>query len=271
MSLTGLIRRIVPPLLLDCVSHGLRRRGAGGHWSGVYRTYRDVPSAGPGFEDPRWLRGSRSRMVQLMRTVKECGSVPAAPESEASLLPLLAAVVGQTSGRVRILDFGGGLGISYPPVVTALVQCDAVEYHVLETPSLCNAGTRLFEHDARIQFHARLPSPAPAVDIVYLSSALQYVEDYAGLLRELAACQPAYFLFAKLSAGDFPTFATAQRNLAGSVLPYWFLNVDELAGHMAANGYTLVFKQLLQPELASQSLPEPYRPRYTCNLLFSRG
>ena len=106
------------------------------------------------------------------------------------------------------------------------------------------------------------------MDIVYTCSAMQYVEDYADLLKALCAYRPKYFLFVKLSAGDIPTYATAQKNVPGTVIPYLFLNVEEVIRIMKGNGYGLIYRCLLDREYDQGNFPPEYRLGRACNLLF---
>jgi putative methyltransferase (TIGR04325 family) len=190
---------------------------------------------------------------------------------EHSLLPLLAAIVGHQQGRVRILDFGGGAGIGFVHVAHALASDITLDYHVIELPLMCERAPKLFAGDGRIRFHDRLPKDLGSIDIVHLSTCLQYIEDSNGLLRSLCRYQPAYVFLAKLSAGDFPTFVSAQQNLEGNVLPYRFFNVAELVGLMEANGYRLLCKSVMGPEYHQSNFPPEYRMGRPCNLLFGGG
>ncbi len=265
------IRRIAPPLLVDL--HAKIRHGAQmGHvWGGVYEHFRTVPTGGDGFRGSEWLR---SLQVALEHQAAQCtadGTLSPSVAGENSMLPLLGSVVCHETKKVTVLDFGGGAGGTFLPFISGMADCRAVDYHVVEMPEICEIGRRFWSREARIHFHAELPSELPAVDIVYISSALQYVEDYRGLLRRLCEYRPRFFLFVKLSAGDIPTYATRQRNVKGSSIPYWFVNVGELIALMAEAGYGLRFKGVLEREYNQDNFPERYRLRRACNLLFARA
>jgi putative methyltransferase (TIGR04325 family) len=233
-----LARAVVPNFVLDLARRAAGVRwGAGPIWQGVYSHFRDVPCHGNGFEDTRWLEDSRRDVQRMQLLRRRVGAVPAPPGSHSSLLALLVSITSRDKHTVRVVDFGGGLGVSYIPLIGALVGGGMLEYHVVESPSVCLAGTRLFGDDGRISFHSALPERLGEVDIVHLSSSLQYVENYERLLDDLLRLRPAYVLLARCSAGDIPTYASAQRNMYGSSIPYWFINGDELLGLMGARGY----------------------------------
>ena len=108
------------------------------------------------------------------------------------------------------------------------------------------------------------------IDIIHMVSVLQYIEDYAALIRTLCAYKAKCFLFVRLSVGDVPTYATAQKNVPGMTLAYWFINVNEIIEVMSANGYSLIFKSASEQEYDQNNFPQQYRMGRTCNLLFSR-
>lgn len=234
-------------------------------WEGVYARFEDVPEQGGGFDDEAWTAGTR-RLTEQVRD--ECAGPAMALSGDAALLPLLAASVPR-DGALRIVDFGGGMGISFLQLSAALHQPQALEYHIIETSRVCAEGERLHAGDARIRFHSTLPA-LERTDIVHLNSALQYVRDVPALLDRLCGLAPRYVLLVRCSAGTTPTFATAQVTLPGKRIPYWFLNLEELAGHFRHLGYALAFKARCAARLRQAALPEEYRQGATVNLLFSR-
>lgn len=258
------------------MSFGLRRwivRVAPGEvaprsdWEGVYERFADVPAVGDGFDDAAWVADTR-RLTESVRAVCTRGLAPVVGDD--ALLPLLAAAAGGT-GTVKVLDFGGGLGISFVQLCAALPSESTIEYHVVERSAVCAAGEEMYRAEPRIRFHLEVPAVLPGLDIVYLNSALQYVEDWRGLIARLCRLSPSFMLLARCSAGDTPTFVTAQTTLPGKKIPYWFLNRDELAGCLREHGYSLRFAARATAKLDQARLPERYRQGWTSNLLFCRA
>jgi putative methyltransferase (TIGR04325 family) len=270
MNIMKLIKGITPPILLDIYrSHKLRvhRKYT---WNGIYPHYRDVPITGESYYDSDMAaNGTLRKTKNLLTTSKQYGTIPTGVTDEYTLLPLVASLVCADSGTVRILDFGGGLGVAYIHLVSSIAKCCTVDYHIVEIKKMCEVrGGVLFKNDDRIQFHTSLPDLSE-IDIVYMNSVLQYIEDYAGLLKALCAYQARYFLFVKLSASDIPTYATGQKNMPLPI-PYWFVNVNEIIKIMSESGYLLIFKGALEREYNQDNFPEEYRVGCACNLLFSR-
>ncbi len=268
MNWKRIVKSCVPPIAIDLLRSykgGVRR---GYTWAGIYEHYHDVPSTGLAFEGDVWA-GSRCQLFESQFGRKN--EINSAVAVEDVLLPLLVSVLSTESRSVRILDFGGALGETYLRVKILLGQDCQVDYHVVETPRMCEQGIALFENNDQIHFHSSLPAGLSDVDVVYVSSALQYVEDYVDLLQKLSAYQPRFTFFVKLSSGDIPTYATAQKNLRGSTIPYWFINIEELLQIMRDAGYSLRFKSVLEREYNQDNFPEEYRLKRACNLLFARA
>jgi putative methyltransferase (TIGR04325 family) len=240
-------------------------------WEGVYERFRDVPVSGAGHESEEWIQGSLAEARRALADASAEEAIPLDVTEERALLPLLASIVSEgQGGRVRILDFGGGAGADYARVCASVPRAAMLEYHVVEIDSLCRAGRKLFSGDDRVRFHGALPEDLAAPDIVHVCSSLQYVEDYAGVLKKLCALGAPYVLFIKLSAGEIRSFATAQKNVGNSSIPYWFLSLAEVIDLMAREGYVLAFKGSLARVYAQDALPPERRVPRMVNLLFVR-
>jgi putative methyltransferase (TIGR04325 family) len=175
------------------------------------------------------------------------------------------------SGKLTILDYGGAMGVAYLHLLSNLIDHDLINYHIVETESICKKSIQLWKGYDRVHFHSELPNLNDNdIDIVYLGGVLQYIEDYADLIKTLFAYQPKYFLFTKLTAGNIPTYATAQKNLPGATIPSWMFNVDEIIKIMNGYNYKLIYKGILEQRYNQNNFPAKYRLTNPCNLLFSR-
>lgn len=245
-------------------------------FEGVYRHFSGVPHSGAGFDGTVWTDAAIAKARRLIEVAAKPGTVSEAVGYPLSVLPVVAALAGHRSASktVRILDFGGGLGFTYLPVKAGLADEYSLEYHIVEKPNICRSGEELFREHPEIHFHTVVPAGLKQIDIVHLGSSLHYVDDWRGLLRELACLEPSYVLLTDLTAGDIETFATAQ-NYYGSKIPIWFLNVTEVIDFMTRLGFGLLFKAKyfgtylgVQRDCPQDNFPEHLRIGYTCMLLF---
>lgn len=248
------LSRWIPPALRPPPSPELT-------WTGVYPHLRDVPTRNGTFDATMAARMAASTRAALARV--KGGAVSFAYHE-----PLALAVALARRPRVRILDFGGGTGEGYVQLLGSLPAGVTVEYRVVDLPSLRDEGERLFAGDPCIRFHTELPPPDEAFDIVYASSVLQYIEDYAALLRRLAGYGAPVLLLARLACGEMPTYATAQVNVPDRVLPYWFLNTGEVARLLGECGYSLACQSLMDRVYDQSNFPPEQRCERMRNLLF---
>ncbi len=272
MDVKKLFRAVTPPFFVDVYRHLKSPHHSGYLWEGIYANYQDVPTMGEGYNGDVWINSRTASTKSLIEALEVGGTVPVTLGFRYSSLAFLAALVLQNNDIVRVLDFGGGMGVAYPQLRKSLCALDAVEYFVVDNQRSCEMGATLFRKDPHIHFHAQLDESIPDVDIVFISGVLQYIQDYQGIIQMLARYKPAYFLYTLLSAGDIPTYLSSQRNLKGSVFPAWFFNVHELEAIMARVGYELMFKASMQTEdhLNMANFRKDYRLNHMANLLFSR-
>jgi putative methyltransferase (TIGR04325 family) len=271
MDLKHWVKQCIPPIFLDCYRAYRGGENLGYTWKGIYRHYQDVPVSGAGYNSEQLGKKTLAYTRNHLAVSAQYLTIPTEVVGEHSFLPFLASLICKNRGSVRVLDFGGGMGVAYIHLKNGTVACSAIDYHIIENDVMCGMGSKLFENDPQVHFHNKLPSELSGVDVVYMCSALQYIEDYSELLKTLCDYRPRYFLFVKLSSGDIPTYASAQKNISGITFPYWFLNIDEIIRIMADNNYSLIFKGVLEHEYDQSNFPSEYRLRRACNLLFRRS
>jgi len=275
MRFREFVARVAPPFLLDAVRlHLLREQPPVPEdfriWEGIYGRFDETPRAGSGYSGERVVRAAETETRREIQRAREGGVVPW--QSAGALLSLLGAVVcAWNGGRVRIVDFGGGTGVDFVHLINVLPPGAEVQYHIVELAAECAAGRRLFPDDRRLCFHEDIPRDLPAVDIVCSNSALQYVDDYVGTLHKLCALRARYLVLLRLSAGNIPTFVSAQRNLPGVVVPHWFFNLDEIVALASAQKYRVVFDGANDRCFNQQHFPERYRLNRFRNVVFARS
>jgi putative methyltransferase (TIGR04325 family) len=242
-------------------------------WDGIYESFDQVPVAGEGFASDVWLADmERYTSTALMALRNEDGIPENVPQHHA-LSSILIASLAAERRPLRVIDFGGGMGVG----IANLMRCGCLsgemdcEYVVIDNEASCERGRRLFRDLASVKFMSELPREPGAVDVVVLSSVLQFVENYDDLLTRLASFAPRLWLFTFVPAGDIPTFATAQLNVPGSVIPSWFFNLPELIEKIEARGYELIFKSALDRVFDMSNFPLTHQLPRQCNLLFRRG
>lgn len=272
MNLKSVMRKLLPPIVLDVYRQSRSAYRTGLMWTGtVYSHYRDVPSEGKAFESNEWIN-SRAELTKTFHERLASEPIPVSTGFRYSSLALLGSVILQNQKRLRILDFGGAMGFAYPIVLKSLGDPSAIEYIVVDNQASCKKGTTIFEGDHRIRFLSSLDKNIGKIDIIFVSGVLQYIEEYGGVLQHLTTFKPTYFLFTCLSAGGIQTFASGQRNLKGSVFPSWFLNAKDLIRQMAECGYEVMFRvsNELEDQIDMSNFRDEFRLSHMSNFLFCK-
>lgn len=267
ITLREFARAVLPPALLNLLRGQPvfpQRRFT---WVGIYSHVRDVPAT-----HTYNVEAEVQKHVNLTRLAVDSLRNYQKPFFRwHHSLGLVAATLAASSGRVRILDFGGAVGSGYLQVLATVPNSVVIEYHVVDLEKFCAAGQHLFANDPCITFYTSMPALRAAVDMVYVNSALQYIEDYVALLQQVAALEAPFVLLARLAAGSCPTFATRQVNLHDVALPYWFLNLKEVCEVMRGSGYALSYEGLNgEEELDQTNFPNTHRVGPMRDLLFRR-
>lgn len=242
-------------------------------WEGVYPSFREVPSGGSGFSSPTWSEKSLQHLRELR--APEAAAVPQAVAYSSTLLHAVAALTLAEKSRLKILDFGGGLGLTYASLLKAAGSPEELEFHIVENPEVCAAGRREFTGDSRVSFHETLPE-LKGCDIVHAQSSLQYIEDWKGLIGRLAAYGARRMILTDVPAGDFPTYASVQ-NYYGSRIPCWFFNAAEFIAALDGAGYRVILRtRFLGPYLGQwqdhpmDNFPAEKRVGRSCSFMLER-
>jgi putative methyltransferase (TIGR04325 family) len=239
-------------------------------WEGIYRNLQDVPTAGKGHDGDWWVNATIANTQNAIAASSLSPTVPKHIVDEHILLPMLASIVCESKDEISILDFGGGMGIAYVHLLSSMMRAVHINYHIVEVERICREGLKLFGPNDSIDFNTSLPNKHWELDIIYIDSVLQYIDDYPGFIKSICSYRPKYIMFVKLAAGDIPTYATAQKNIPGSTIACWFFNIKELIETICDQGYSLIFKSALARDYDQSNFPKQYRLGRMSNLLFSR-
>ena len=245
-------------------------------WDGVFATFAEAAPDGTVFEEAIWLDKIAERCRQLSNASGENDAVAPVAVTRDYALPFVAACAAPHAGPLRILDFGGGMGTTFLPLVKMLAPDQPIDFVIVENAAVCSAGRDFFKHDSRITFREQVPGADEYFDIVHCGSSLHYVDDWEAMLDKLAALRPEYLLFADLPAAENPSFVTSQI-FHGKSIPVHFWNFREFVAAVEARGFTLAFRSRYQGYYLPQNATPPvanfdaaHRLRYFCQLIFRR-
>ena len=272
MRFTNSFKKIISSLSTDAGKSVKEKEVINYTWEGVYLNADELPKDIKGFDSKKFVRDTYSMTKALVeQSLINQNTIQLEVKDEVSLLPfLISSVFGRQKNKLRILDFGGGMGVTYLHLKSSINSTINLDYHVVEQKEMCEEGKNIFISDSSIHFHSELPADLKDINIIYINSALQYLMDYHSLLKKLASYKPEYILLVRLSAGDVPTFISIQKNVSDTRIPYYFFNLKELQAILLENGYDLIFKGAIGRKYNMDNLPPANRLEYQSNLLFIR-
>jgi putative methyltransferase (TIGR04325 family) len=142
--------------------------------------------------------------------------------------------------RIRILDWGGGVGHYY--VYARRLRPDLeFDYVVKDLPSLCAVGRDVLpEVTFAADDGAALAQP---YDLVFASSSLQYTRDLYGLLARLCDVAAGWLMVTRSpfvdQHDDFVVVQRPHRYGYRTEYPAWFINRSRFLAFVEARGFRL--------------------------------
>lgn len=158
------------------------------------------------------------------------GLAPSATLSQLEIRLLAALLVAQDRlGSLRILDFGGGLGVHFLRLGSFL---RVERWTVLELPRMAAAGAAL-GNPSPLRFATEIGDERP--NLILASGALQYAPDPYERIAALRATGAEFFLIDRLPLLAKPrlTVQRVPREIYRGSFPAWFLGREQFLAAFA--------------------------------------
>jgi len=242
ITLRKLIEEITPPIIARLIWLVRRLTVSYQGYSGVYSSFkecwkqnRELLSKSGSFNNPAFarlsLQNTKDALAKPFWSVKEnCATV--------KLVSLLSLELGR-KGSIKILDFGGGVGIHYA-LCQRYLRNPQIDYTVLDLPEVVSRGKEFFSDTKDIHFTDSMPSPKRTkFDMIILSSVLHYIDDYRKLLKDITSgYNPDILFLSRLPAGEIPDFVTMQ-TIPEASFPAHCFNYTKLRDFCLSLNYTV--------------------------------
>ena len=246
-------------------------------WEGVYNCWEEAPGDDDVFEGKVWVDKVTSRAQKALTAHRSNETVSLAALNKDYILSVAGAMLlSSIDGNLCVLDFGGGMGASYLPLISSVPDFEKVEFHIVEGKIICERGRETLGDFANLHFHEQLPQLANPVHIIHAGSSIQYVSDWKELLFELAKYQPRLLVLDDLS-WRYPKLyhdASLSRKKNPSLV---FLNINELIQTVEVLDYRLIYKSRYIGKilgevgpLPMENFPSQYKLNYCSHLMFER-
>lgn len=242
-------------------------------WLGPFETLDEAKSnsnAGIGFEGDQW----KNRIVDILKHYRSLSAVDgrhALPPRPSNLPLVVSALKPQ-----KIIDFGGSSGWSWSFLKNVSFNHQVKKYTVIELESVCDF---IFEEelhaDKEISFQSDVPEDD--FDLLYVNSALQYLQDNSEFLRCVQSSSPSHILLDDLIASDLKQDFFGLQKYFTTLILYRFLSLSKLLGDMREIGYSCeLMTPFLSPvrgelkELPMDNFPISHRIKHSTTLLLNK-
>jgi len=243
----GRMRRVAkaatPPVIW---SLACRLRGQKGVvFQGDYHSWEAAEQAAEGYDTPAIFERVREAALKVKRgeAVFERDSVCFYHEEYRwPTLACLLRVAAEQGGKLRVLDFGGSLGSFYFQHRKHFVGLREVRWAVVEQPHFVQCGNKEFANDV-LAFYETIEDCVSAgrIDVIFLSSVLQYLPEPYGWLRIFSETGIPYLLLDRTpfidQNRDRLTVQHVPPEIYPASYPAWFFSRKMFAEAVEKSGY----------------------------------
>jgi putative methyltransferase (TIGR04325 family) len=268
--LKKLLKMLLPPIVLEIY----RKANEPKYFSGVYENFNQVPDGNP-WSNPEWISLNTKNLERYLNIEEERTNRFMPEPLLEGYLTLPCLMVNLLSQKeCKVLDFAGGNGFIYYVIRPYLFNKKNIFWYVVDNAALADIGKKYKKEDDNIFYNTELPENQNQIfDIVFISSALQYISNYKMVLMNLLAYRPIYLMLTNLISGDIPDFVTCQ-NIYGTETPCQFLNFRNLVNFLSDNNYDLIYKAPCNESFVgkyNKNIPEELQIPFTINLIFRKS
>lgn len=224
----SLLRQALPPIVWRAL---LKISGRGNRWLGNYPDWASAVNASGGYDSETIFEKVRhsARAVRDGTALWERDTVCFCHEEfNWQLLACLMTVAARSGGRLHVLDFGGALGSTYMQHRKFLTKLPECTWSVVEQRHVVTCGELEFKNDTLDFFDdikkCFLVRP---INVVLLSSVLQYLERPYELLEQVVGFSPAAIIIDRTpiaEAGERITVQHVPKSIYSASYPCRFLD-----------------------------------------------
>jgi putative methyltransferase (TIGR04325 family) len=249
-DMANLVKPFLPPIvvpLMRSLAHLVKRP----EWQYIGQDWKEDDPRSMGWSHPSVVEAQLRRWPDFVAAVTGSGTlgvshlaVRTRPNNIIDhniLLTFAYAVARAAAGRgsLSVLDWGGGLGY-YAVIARSLFPEIRFDYTVEELPDVCAAGRKLLPE---VRFTQDRKSLDRTYDLVFVSSALQYVRDWQALLGQFAdiATRWAFVTRLPVTDNDESYVVTQRPHWAGYHTEYmsWVFSRQKMLAEAASKRLTL--------------------------------
>lgn len=210
-------------------------------WIGNYSTWYEAEKKSSGYNAQNILKKVKEATLMVKNGLAPYERDSVVFNEVHYSFPLLSGlmwIAAQNKGKLRVLDFGGSLGSSYDQNKRFLDSLIDVKWCVVEQPNFVKTGLEFFSSD-KLQFYYSIDEciKSNEIDVVLLSSVLQYLEEPYKLLEEIISKGIKYILIDRtpfIKGNDRITIQKVHPKIYKAKYPCWFFNKEKFMDFMTS-------------------------------------
>ena len=268
------IRRFIPPILID-LYNSLKLKinnDAPTSFTGVFDNHSSIECQSP-WVQKKWLEIQENSLKSLL---SEDNKIITQKLNEFEIVPCYIINSLSKYSTSNIVDIGGGSGLTFFKFLPYFKNADNVNYNVVDYGKIAIVGkefSKKVNQDFNLSFYDDLAlMPKFDIDIIFLSSAIQFIYEYEYFIIDLIKHSPKYIIITQLPVGNFDTYFTAE-NQHGYITPRIMFNYNEFVDIFKRTGYLLDFEWPVNeyyPDSFFKKIPKNLRIRNSTSLIFKK-
>lgn len=240
-----MIRDYCPSILLKLAR---QIRSENNAFTGSYDTWADAEKHASGYDADIIFQRVRDAALKVKRgeAVYERDSVCFYTEDYRwPALAYLLTIAAERSGKLNVLDFGGALGSFYFQHRKFFNRLKSIRWSVIEQAHFVECGKKELQNE-NLKFYANINEciSKEKVDVVFLSSVLQYLEKPESLLTELIKTKASYILIDRTpfieESADRITVQSVPASIYKASYPAWFFSSNKFNDLIKKIGYRII-------------------------------
>ncbi len=258
MNLKAIAKQCIPPIIFE-YSNQLRAKVNACEWQYLPKGWPDSTNSEiKGWNVETVARVQKTKWDGLVKPIRNA-SLPGDTRLQHTLLAFayVLTLTARMKPRISLLDWGGGLGF-YSVLGEALIPGIEIDYHCLETPTVCQAGREVLP-EANF-YDNEADCLQRKYDLVLASGVLQCFQDWKRVAQRLAEAFQSYLFITRLpivqQASSFVVLQRPCQHGYETEYPNWFLNRQEFLEVMNSAGVQLTREFLLSEKPNVCAAPE---------------
>jgi len=256
MRVIQVIKALCPPIIFRLLSKAWYAR-VSSSVSGNYSSWDQAKLHSSGYDDMGILEQVKNAALKVRNgeAVFERDSVCFYQEDYRwPTLACLLFIAAEQQGELNVLDFGGALGSFYFQHKKFFSRLNHCQWSVVEQKHFVEFGMTTFKED-QIKFYALTEQciKTNKIDVIFLSSVLQYLESPYLELSKLLESETKYLLIDRTpfinSFEDRLAVQNVPANIYKASYPAWFFSRQKFDGFIEEAGYRLMSEFACEDDL----------------------